>query len=92
VNGVTVQVGPRAVGRKCAEWGLAIARDSSLVVTAVLVVLVSVLASAAITVAVMALQGRFSQRAPVYVPAAFCPAGQRVLTTASGWPVCTADH
>jgi hypothetical protein len=90
---MTVQVGPRSVGRCCASWGLAIARDSSLVMTAVIVVLASVVSSAAVIVAVMVAQGRFSQPAPADVPLAFCPAGQHVTgTSASGWPDCAPDH
>jgi hypothetical protein len=30
--------------------------------------------------------------APHPAPAVFCPAGQRAMGTASGWPVCVADH
>jgi hypothetical protein len=93
VNGVAVQVGPRSVGRRCAAWGLAIARDRFLVITAVVTVAISVVLSAGIIVAVMAAQGRFSQPAPVYVPRAFCPAGQHVTgTSESGWPDCAANH
>lgn len=89
MTGVSVQVGPCSAGRRCTAWGLAVARDSSLVMTAV----IAVMASAVIIVAVMAAQGRLSQPAPVYVPRAFCPAGQHVTgVSASGWPDCARNH
>lgn len=88
MSGVSVQIGPRAVGQRCRECGLAMARDCSPVITA----LVSVAVSAVIVVAVMAAQGRFSPPAPAHVPLYFCPAGQRMTGTADGWPVCTGDR
>ena len=45
----------------------------------------------AILVAALAV-ARSLRPAPHPVPAVFCPAGQRVMGTASGWPVCVADH
>jgi hypothetical protein len=93
MTGVSVQVGPRSVGRRCAAWGLAIARDRSLAVTALVTVLMSVVVSVGIVVAVMAAQGRFSQPAPVYVPAVFCPTGQHVVNVNSlSWPDCAPNH
>jgi hypothetical protein len=92
VTGISVQIGPRAVGERCRAWGLVIARDSSLVATAALGVLVGMTFAVAFTVAVMAAHGRFSQPAPVDVPRAFCPAGQHMTGTAGGWPVCIPDH
>jgi hypothetical protein len=85
VNGVTVQVGPRGTARCCAALGLAIWRNK-IAIALVVALALQVLGG------VLLVRDHLAQRSPVYVPAAFCPAGQRVLTTASGWPVCTADH
>lgn len=93
MTGVTVQVGPRSVGRHCAAWGLAIARDRflrALVLTAV--------AFEVTLVGVMLMLGHAAQqdRVPAIftpAPSAFCPAGQHVTgTDASGWPVCKANR
>ncbi len=93
LSGVSVQAGPRSVGRHCAAWGLAIARNARDLVAPVLVaVVVSFAVAAAVTVVVLTAQGRFSQPSPVYVPAAFCPAGQRPMSTASGAFACIPDH
>jgi hypothetical protein len=92
VNGVTVQVGPRSIGRRCAVWGLAIARDTSLVATAALGLLAALIVTAVISVTVTGLQRPHSQPAPSHVPLYFCPAGQRMTGTADGWPVCTGDR
>lgn len=96
MTGVSVQVGPRWAGQRCMGWGLAIARDRDLVitaVTAVAVVLASLALAALIVLAVMAATGRFSQPAPAYVPVVFCPAGQHVTgISASGWPDCAPNR
>jgi hypothetical protein len=92
MTGVSVQIGPRAVGQRCAAWGLAIARDSSLVMSALICAAAGTVVGVAFVVAVMTAQGRFSQPAPAHVPLYFCPAGQRMTGTADGWPVCTGDR
>lgn len=85
MNGISVQIGPRGTARRCAALGLAIWRNK-IAIALVVALAFQVLGG------VLLVRDHLAQHNPVYVPAAFCPAGQRVLTTASGWPVCTADH
>jgi hypothetical protein len=91
MSGVSVQVGPRSVGERCAAWGLAIARDRFMTV---LVVAAVVFEAVLVTVIMLAnAAARDSGPAVFTPPTAFCPAGQYVTSiSASGWPVCVPGH
>jgi hypothetical protein len=87
VNGLTVQIGPRGTARLCAALGRVIWRDK-LVIALAVVLAVQVLGIALLVRNHLAAV----HAAPVSVPTAFCPAGQRMTGTADGWPVCIGDR
>jgi hypothetical protein len=94
MSGVSVQVGPRSVGRCCAGWGHAIARNrfvvglafAGAVFEAVLVVVMLMLSHTAH-------HGSSVPAIFTSAPTVFCPAGQHVTgISASGWPDCAPGH
>jgi hypothetical protein len=87
VNGISVQVGPRRIGRRGAALGLAIARNRFMVILVAGAVMFEAVA-VAISLVLAAAQSQ-----PVFVPAVFCPAGQHVTgVSASGWPDCAVNR
>lgn len=85
-----MQVGPRSVGRRCASWGLAIARNRFITILVAAAVIVE---AALVVTGVMLVNAAARNPAPSPAPAAFCPAGQYVESiSASGWPVCVPKH
>lgn len=86
MNGISVQIGPRSVGRRCAAWGRVVARNRF--IAGLVLIAVAFETILAVTMIVLGHTGV----PPAHVPLYFCPAGQHMTGTASGWPVCVPDH
>lgn len=92
MSGVSVQVGPRSPGRRCASWGRVIARERAMTL-----LVAGLVAFEFVLVITMIMLGH-AHRDPVPAvftppPSAFCPAGQHVTgVSASGWPDCAANR
>lgn len=93
MTGASVQLGPRSVGRRCAAWGLAVARNRFIVGVVIGFVLFE-----AVLAVVMLMLGHAVHRdsvPAVFTPptTVFCPSGQHVTgVSASGWPDCAPDR
>lgn len=88
MSGISVQVGPRST----ACLGVALARPAvrSWFITGLVVASVAVQVALFVTLVLPRLHGPAQQ---VFVPRAFCPAGQHVVSgDAAGWPLCQANH
>jgi hypothetical protein len=93
MTGVSVQVGPRSVGRRCTAWGLVIARGQFPARLIAIAVAFEVVLAVTMILLSNAAQGDSVPAIFTPPPTVFCPSGQHVTgVSASGRPDCALNH